>query len=272
MAFIPATSATAVGPSARWLVFNRQRLLVDTADAEFPRLSDSAVLGLALTRPVFIGTLGGEPCFAVGADGDVPPPEGFTWEALRPLFMRYDEAHITAVSRASQLVEWERDHRFCGRCATATEPLPSQHARRCPNCGHTVYPRISPVMMALVKRGSELLLARGPHFAPGMFSALAGFVEAGESVEETVRREVREEVGIEVTNLRYFGSQSWPFPHSLMLAYVCDYAGGEITPQAGEIEAAGWFDVASLPTIPMPFSIAGQMIRAVVAELGGTAP
>lgn len=272
MTFVPANAPGPAAPNAHWLVFHRQHLLVDAASADFPCLADPADLGFALSRPLFVGTLDDIPCFAAEAETEAPSPAGMVWEALRPLFLRYDEARLAAASRASQLVDWERDHRYCGRCATPTEPLPREHARRCPNCGHTVYPRISPVMMALVKRGRELLLARGPHFPAGMFSALAGFVEAGESVEETLRREVREEVGVEVANLRYFGSQSWPFPHSLMLAYVCDYAGGEITPQPGEIEAAAWFDVAALPTIPMPASIAGRMIRAVAAELGGDSP
>lgn len=272
MAFIPATASTVTCPNAHWLVFSQQGLLVDAATADFPRLPDPASLGLALTRPLFVGMLDGAPCFAAETKANTLPPAGLAWEKLRPLFLHYDEARIAAAGRASQLVDWERDHRFCGRCATPTAPLPKEHARRCPSCGLTVYPRIAPVMMALIRRGRELLLARGPHFPAGMFSALAGFVEAGESVEETVRREVREEVGLEVANLRYFGSQSWPFPHSLMLAYACDYAGGEITPQADEIEAAGWFDIAGLPNIPAPYSIAGRLIRAVVAELGGEAP
>lgn len=270
MIFAPASHPAPAGGRSHWLLFSRQRLLVDAVTADFPRLSDPAGLGLALSRPLFIGTLGGEPCFAAETAADAPAPAGMAWEALRPLFLRYEEGRVAAASRASQLVDWERDHRFCGRCAAPTEPLPTEHARRCPACGLIVYPRIAPVMMALVRRGRELLLARGPHFPEGMFSALAGFVEAGESVEDCLRREVREEVGIEVGDLRYFGSQSWPFPQSLMLAYVCDYAGGEITPQPGEIEAAAWFDAAALPTIPMPMSIAGRLIRAVAAELAGT--
>lgn len=269
MAFIPQSSplAPGAGTSAYWLVFSGHRLLVSMADAGFPRLADPASLGLALGRPLHAGSLNGDPCFAVEAgDGDAAPPPGLAWEGLRSLFLRFDEDRIAAASRASQLVDWERDHRFCGRCATPTAPLAHEHARHCAACGLIVYPRIAPVIMALVRRGRQLLLARGPHFPAGLFSALAGFVEAGESAEETLRREVREEVGIEIANPRYFGSQSWPFPHSLMLAYVCDYAGGEITPQAGEIEAAAWYDPDALPDIPMPASIAGRLIRAVVEQ------
>jgi NAD+ diphosphatase len=267
MPFIAASIPPAAPSRPHWFVFNSQCLLVDAAGAGIPDLADPESLGLTLARPIFIGTLGTRPCFAAEAAGTPLPPPGMVWEGLRALFLRFDDQLFAAASRASQLVDWERDHRFCGRCATPTTPLPHEHARTCPDCGLTSYPRISPVVMALVKRGRELLLARGPHFPEGMFSALAGFVEAGETAEAALVREVGEEVGVAIANLRYFGSQSWPFPHSLMLAYVCDYMGGDITPQEGEIEAAGWFDAARLPPIPMPASIAGRMIRAVAAEL-----
>ena len=132
----------------------------------------------------------------------------------------------------------------------------------CPSCGLLAYPRISPVVMVLIQRGNELLLARSPHFTPGVFSALAGFVEAGETLEQCAVREVREEVGVEIANLRYFRSQPWPFPDSLMVAFFADYAGGTITPDPSEIEAADWFSRDALPTLPDPVSIARQIIDA----------
>jgi NAD+ diphosphatase len=135
---------------------------------------------------------------------------------------------------------------------------------QCPSCGLLTYPRISPAVMVLIRRGDELLLARSPHFRSGMYSALAGFVEAGETVEHAAVREVREEVGVEIANLRYFQSQPWPFPDSLMLAFFADYAGGEITPDPSEIEAAGWFAIDELPTLPDPVSIARRLIDAAV--------
>ncbi|HUG23084.1 NAD(+) diphosphatase, partial [Piscinibacter sp.] len=150
---------------------------------------------------------------------------------------------------------------------TLTAPHPRERSRICPGCGHVVYPRLSPAMMALVWRGEELLLARSPTYAPGVFSALAGFVETGESLEECVVREVAEEVGVQVKNLQYYGSQSWPFPHSLMVAYTAEWAGGDIVPQQSEIEAAHWFAIDALPAIPPRFSIAGHLIRDTVARL-----
>jgi NAD+ diphosphatase len=140
----------------------------------------------------------------------------------------------------------------------------TEFAMECPSCRLIAYPRISPAVMVLVERGNDLLLARSPHFKPGVFSALAGFVEPGETLEQCAVREVREEVGIEITNLRYFKSQPWPFPNSLMIAYFADYAGGTITPDPSEIEAADWFSRDALPLLPDPVSIARQLIEAAL--------
>lgn len=140
----------------------------------------------------------------------------------------------------------------------------TEFAMECPSCRLTAYPRISPAVMVLVERGNDLLLARSPHFKPGVFSALAGFVEPGETLEQCAVREVREEVGIEITNLRYFKSQPWPFPNSLMIAYFADYAAGTITPDPTEIEAADWFSRDALPLLPDPVSIARQLIEAAL--------
>jgi NAD+ diphosphatase len=125
-------------------------------------------------------------------------------------------------------------------------------------------------MMVLVTRGRELLLARAPRFPPGMYSALAGFVEPGETIEDCIRREVREEVGIEVRSPRYFASQPWPFPHSLMIAFTCDWAGGEIRADELEIEDAKWFRITGLPQLPQPISIARRLIDAAVLEMSAT--
>lgn len=267
MTFIPQIVPPASFTAARWFAFHNGRLLVDAESAEVPRLADPAQLGLAVQRCIYVGCLHDEPSFAVEVAGDGAAPDGMVWENLRAVFMRSGDCVIAAASRAAQLIDWDRDHQFCGRCATPTRQLEHERSRQCPNCGLMAYPRISPAMMALVTRDRQILLARSTRFPGGLFSALAGFVEAGESIEDTVHREVREEVGLEVANLRYFGSQSWPFPHSLMIAYVCAYAGGAITPAEDEIAEAAWFDVEALPTIPPTISIAGRLIRAVAEEL-----
>ena len=220
----------------------------------------------------FLGRLDGLDCWALRL---AQAPSELRAVPLRAAMMQMPAALSGVAGRAAQVLEWDRTHRFCGVCGTATELQPSERARRCPACGHSAYPRLSPAMMALVWRRDrgqpELLLARAPHFVAGMFSALAGFVEAGESLEDCVRREVAEEVGLQVKNLRYYGSQSWPFPNSLMLAFTAEWAGGEIVPQPGEIEQAHWYPLDALPKIPPWFSISGHLIRdtAALLEQGG---
>jgi NAD+ diphosphatase len=144
--------------------------------------------------------------------------------------------------------------------------MEGEAAMRCPACGLLAYPRISPAVMVLVRDGDKLLLARSPHFKPGVFSALAGFVEPGETLEQCAAREVREEVGIEIANLRYFDSQPWPFPNSLMVAFFADYAGGTIRPDPAEIAEAAWFSPDELPILPDPISISRRLIDAALGR------
>ena len=167
-----------------------------------------------------------------------------------------------------QIVEWERTHRFCGRCGAPTAPAEGERAMRCRKCGLLAFPRLSPAVIVLIHRGDEVLLARSHRFPEGMYSALAGFVEPGETVEGALIREVAEEVGVRVRDLEYRGSQPWPFPNSLMLGFFAEYAGGEIVPEAAEIAEAAWFPVDALPTIPGPISIANRLITAWVAGRG----
>jgi len=164
------------------------------------------------------------------------------------------------------VVDFERTHRFCGRCGVPTEPVSGERARRCSACKLTAYPRISPAVIVLLRKGSRALLARAAHFPLPFFSTLAGFVEIGETLEDTCAREIREEVGVEVGRLRYFGSQPWPFPHSLMVAFIAEYAGGEIRVDGKEIVEANWFAPDALPLVPPRASIARRMIDAWVAE------
>ncbi len=238
----------------------------------------------------YLGRLAGQDCWALRLPAT---PAGWREVSLRAALMALSQqaeaAPLSAppagepaapwpardlfalAGRAAQLIEWDRAHRYCGVCGTPTEPVRGERVRRCPACGHSAWPRLSPAMMALVwrrtARGAELLLARAPHFVAGMYSALAGFVEAGESLEECLHREVAEEVGVQVHAPRYYGSQSWPFPHSLMVAFSAEWAGGEIVPQPGEIEDANWYPLDALPGIPPRFSIAGHLIRDLVNEL-----
>lgn len=210
---------------------------------------------------LFVGEWQGLPCYTAELE---KLPANIVGELMpaRSLLNLVSTETVYLAGRAIQLLDWQNDHRYCGKCGAPTIFKPGEYSKLCPVCSLTVYPRISPVAMVLVNRGDELLLARGAHFKPGVFSALAGFVEAGETLEQCAIREVREEVGIEIANLRYFKSQSWPFPNSLMVAFFADYAGGEIKPDGMEIEEAAWFSRSALPTLPDPVSLACQLIEA----------
>ncbi|MDA8045218.1 MAG: NAD(+) diphosphatase [Actinomycetota bacterium] len=210
----------------------------------------------------FIGTLDGRHCWSADLNDSGPAAvDPGAWSNLMQLYGRVDEAVWLAAGRAVQLVDWNRNHRYCGRCATATELSERERSRRCPACGLAAFPRLAPAMITLVERADgRVLLARNAGWPTAMYSCLAGFVEPGESVEAAVRREVREEVGIEVGTLRYFGSQPWPFPHSLMLGFHAEYGAGRIEVDGEEISDAKWFGRDDLPQIPGRISIARKLI------------
>jgi NAD+ diphosphatase len=255
--------------AAYWFVFQGSQLLVrrEADRASVPFIADPRDLGLDPLRTQFLGTLSGHHCYSAECGAGAAPAEDYVWSGLRALFGLFDEVTFALAGRAIQIVDWDRTHQYCGHCGTPTVIKTGERARQCPSCGLTQYPRIAPAAMALVQRDDQLLLARSPHFPPGMHSALAGFVEPGESLEQCLLREVKEEVGVEVTNLRYFSSQPWPFPHSLMIAFDCDWVSGEITPEPGEIEAAAWFDLDHLPLLPNRISIARRLIDAAIARI-----
>ena len=256
-----------------WFVFHRTNLLVYTAQPAPMLPMPADVLGgaLALDRDGarFVGMLGDTPCWAARtSNGQAPADHAF--ENMRTLFNRLPDDLLAIGGRAVQMLEFDRSHAYCGACATATAIFEGGRSRKCPNCGETYYPKVSPAMMVLIKRdapsGRELLLARSARFPRGMFSALAGFVEPSESIEECIHREAFEEVGVKVTNLQYFSSQGWPFPNSLMIAYVADYVSGEIVPQEGEIEEAAWFTLDALPQLPHRLSIARRLIDSAILK------
>ena len=265
MIFYPAVQPpSSASPLAWCLAFvEGQLLLPDAEAAELQPQPTLAFEAIARSRH-YLGRLDALDCWVYQLP-EAPP--GWRAVGLRAAMLQFPAALMGVASRAAQVLEWDRAHRFCGVCGTPTEPAAHERARKCPACGHSAYPRLSPAMMVLVWRGRELLLARAPHYAKGMYSALAGFVETGESLEECVHREVAEEVGVRVRDLRYYGSQSWPFPHSLMVAYTAEWTGGDIVRQEDEIEDAGWYDIDALPGVPPRFSIAGHLIRDTVEAL-----
>jgi len=257
-----ATPPTEQNQHAWWFAFVGNQLLVEQGEDEtrIPCLMSLSKIGLKPVRSQFLGTLDDRPCYEVELPDDTLPPDGMALANLRELYGVLEDDLFALGGRAVQIKEWDRTHQYCGHCATPTMQMPQDRSKRCPTCGLVNYPRLSPAIIVLVSRGEEVLLARAPRFAPTMYSVLAGFVEPGESLEETVAREVREEVGVEIKDIRYFGSQPWPFPNSLMIGFTATYASGEIVIDPREIAEAAWFHKRGLPQVPSKLSIARQLI------------
>ena len=254
--------------TALWFAFRGRELLVAEGGARIPTQGLGA-LGLVPKEIHYLGALAGLPCFCAELPEACEPPPGFELRDLRALFGHLAPVLHGVAGRAVQIVDWDRTHRFCGACAAETEPVAGERARACPRCGLVHFPRLAPAIIVAVERGDEILLGRGPHFPPGIYSVIAGFVEPGETVEEAVAREVREETGIEVEGVRYFASQPWPYPHSLMLGFRARYRAGELRIDPAELEDAGWFHRDAMPTVfPGRFSVAQWLIHDFLRRAG----
>ncbi|NYT62310.1 NAD(+) diphosphatase [Alcaligenaceae bacterium] len=243
-------------------IFRDDEILLCESGIDFPNAHVCSFMGVGNNelQPLWLNGNSDHCTSHVARDIEAPP--GFVFRKLRAVLGGLGEDGAL-VSRAFQVSEWVRTNRYCGVCATPMRKSETELCFHCPACGFSSYPRVSPAMMVLVKRGNEILLARHAIHATARYTALAGFVEAGESIEDAIHREVFEEVGLYVKDLCYFGSQSWPFPHSLMIAYTAEYDGGELNIQQDEIADARWFGPgAFLPDIPMVESIAGRLVRA----------
>lgn len=252
-----------------WFVFRGRDLLVrgEGEALGLPLAAHPGELAAEPLRTLELEAVGGVGCRAAEVPEGWEPPAGMAFHPLRGTWGLLDEPLFRMAGRAVQLLEWDRTHRFCGACGTPTRRRAEERARECPACGLLAFPRLSPAVIMLVRDGDRLLLGRHAGLPPGMYSTLAGFVEPGETLEEAVAREVREETAIEVRDVRYFGSQPWPFPHSLMVGFTAEYAGGELVVDPAELEDAGWFAPDALPLVPPPLSIARWMIDAFLAEV-----
>lgn len=258
-AFLPVAKQPEEG---WWFVFCGDKLLVkeEGKGGRIPYSTDVSGLMRNLIRTHGIGRIDGKPCYASEVPEGVSAPQGMTFEGLRSLLGTPDEKIFSVAGRAFQCLDWDRTHQYCGKCGGHTELRLDELARSCPACRLISYPEVTPAVIVAVIRGEEILLARSRRFQGSFFSVLAGFVEAGETFEECVKREVREEVAIEVDNIRYFGSQPWPFPHSLMVGFTAEYSGGEISIDDKEISEAGWFNAKTLPEVPRTGTIARRLI------------
>ncbi len=265
--FIPAYDAPE-RPRDPALLFVVRGLDVLVAEqGETVRIPTGAELPALAAEAHFLGLLDDVDCYAVALPKDTEPPAGLKLVPARSLYNRVDEALFGVAGRALAIAEWDSTHRFCGRCGQPTVLVPGERARRCSACRTPFYPRISPAVIVLITRGDSMLLARNANFPEPFFSTLAGFVDPGESLEETVAREVKEEVGVELKNLRYFGSQPWPFGRSLMVGFTAEYAGGDIRVDGQEIAEAKWFTIDDLPRIPPRLSIARKLIDSFIAQV-----
>ena len=248
--------------AAWWFAFQENKLLVQQQSSQLtiPCLLDFAELRLPVLRQHYLGQLDRRHCYTVELAEGIIPPKGTAFEGLRQVYGRLDEDLFWVAGRAVQIIDWDRTHQFCGRCGSKTGTHPTERAKECPQCGLLHFPRLAPAIIVLVERGQEMLLARARRFPTVMYSTLAGFVEPGETLEQAVVREVKEETGISVKDICYFGSQPWPFPHSLMIGFTAAYESGEITLEDEENIDARWFSADHLPALPGKISIARKLI------------
>jgi NAD+ diphosphatase len=252
--------------SGFWFVFCLNKLLIknNTENFGIPYVANLRELQLFQERTQYLGTLQGQPCYCAEVPSDTIAPEGMSFMELRSLYNVLDEDIFLLAGKAIQIVHWDHTHQYCSCCGVQVSQLPDERAKKCPECGSLSYPRISPAVIVAVLKDNKILLARARNFNSNMYSIIAGFVEPGETLEECIKREVMEEVNLQVKNIKYFGSQHWPFPHSLMIGFTAEYENGEISVDGTEISDAGWFEADALPEIPPKMSISREIIDSFI--------
>lgn len=284
--FVPGMGPAAGGDSATvWrdglliAVYESSVVVRTGAPDEPPSLPTAAELRPYMDEdPLPIGTLNGRRVWAAclrlpsAQRAPDPLPAPLALVPARRILFAFDAGHVAAVGQAMAIVDWDLTARFCGRCAALTERNPVERVRVCGACGTSYRPRVPPAIIVAVERPGQILLARGRGFPPGLYGLVAGFVEPGETLEEAAVREVREEVGLEIADLVYAGSQPWPIGRSLMVAFRAQYAGGTLRVDANELEEAAFFSADQVPTLPPLASIARRLIEAWVARQRGAAP
>jgi NAD+ diphosphatase len=254
---------SSIDTSSVWLVFIGENLLLFQENNQEPLklLNAENIKEFSFLRQHYLGNQKNIHYYAAEINADTLVSPNFVPTPLRAVFPHLGENLLGIASTAKQILYWDRMNQFCSFCANPLVSSNKERFKHCVSCNRMIYPQISPVAIVLITRGKELLLARSPHFLPGMYSALAGFLEAGETVEHAIHREVYEEVRLKVKNFQYYTSQSWPFPHSLMLGFYAEYDSGEILPDPTEIEDAKWFTIDNLPQLPSQGSIGRRLIE-----------
>lgn len=250
-------------------IFQNDKLLIlnNTDEFKLPTLAALTSLTPHYLREYPLGAFNHAPCYCAEIAADIEIPEHLTPTPLRQCFEILGMDWYVPTAKAISIITWDKNHHYCGRCGNTTLYKPGTFERVCEHCQLSFYPRISPSMIVLIKNGDQLLMSRSPHFPPGAFGLIAGFLEVGESIEDAVHREVQEEVGLKIKNLQYFGSQAWPFPDSLMIGFTAEYASGEIVIDTTEIESAAWYRYDNLPGGPsFKSSIARKLIDHFINE------
>ncbi|HWQ79830.1 MAG TPA: NAD(+) diphosphatase [Anaerovoracaceae bacterium] len=233
----------------------------------FPALEELGPELAGYEEMEYLGTCGGSlHCFFLPWDPAIAVPEGMEFRSLKAMYPVLGEDIGLVASRAIHLAGWNRRNKYCGVCGRITRRDDTELARVCPACGNHIYPKISPAIIIAVIKEDKLLLAHNKNFRERWYSTLAGFIEPGESIEACAEREVYEEVGIKIKNIRYFASQPWPFPDSLMIGLIAEYESGEIRPDGVEIDDADFFSAAELPDTPGRHSVAGRMIEWFIGQ------
>ena len=248
--------------SQRWFLFRGDRILIRrSADASVrPFFTDVSFVEAGLMHRQYLGYLNDIDCFTAELPSEAGVSSAAELQPVRQLLGAVDDELAAVAGRANQMIHWARTHQFCGLCGHVTRDAEKERAKICPACGLINYPRVSPAIIVAVLNAGRILLARSTRRGASFYSVLAGFVEPGETLEECVSREIREEVGLRVKDIRYFGSQPWPFPNALMVAFTARYAGGDIRLNPSEIAAAAWFSADALPPVPGRWSIARRLI------------
>jgi len=268
MVFVPAEVRPDNVTEEACIIIFRGRLLCREGQP-WALLSKDIVdsIGAQVQHSHYLGTWHGKHCLAFFFRSvEEPSLGGYEWQTLRDLLGVVSDDLFQLAGRSLQITRWYRDHQFCGVCGTRTHASERDRSLICENCDARFYPRISPCVIGLVKRGNMCLLARGVRHPDGFYSTLAGFIEPGESAEQAFAREVMEEVGVSITNIQYFGSQPWPFPGQLMIGFTADYSAGDIVVDENEIHDANWYRYDDLPMVAPGFSIAGQIIQQFVDQ------
>ncbi len=265
MTFIPSfTEPPDIFRNAYCFLFQGSKLLVKikNGSASIPFLKNVKRLNIEDPGYLYLGTLDDNHCYSARLADKTGLLQGNDFIQLRELYSILPDELWQTAGLALQLINWNRNSRYCSRCGQPVELKQDERAKTCGSCGRIDYPRVNPCIIVAVVRDDRLLLARSSRFPKNnLYSVLAGYVESGETLHECIEREVKEEAGIEIKNIRYFDSQPWPFSSSLMIGFTAEYAGGEIKIDNKEIIDAGWYSVDNLPSVPRWGSIAGELIN-----------